>query len=365
MFYLLNQEASLNMSKVDEITRESWILNNFPEWGTYLNEEIEQTRVRPDEFTMWWLGCTGIWVKTAGGNIAVDFWCGSGKRTQKTKYMKEYHQMANMCGARRIQPNLRAIPVVLDPFAVTELDAVLSTHYHADHIDVNFAASVLHNVKKPIPFIGPKRSVETWISWGVPAERCITVRPGDSVRVGDMEIVALDSFDRTCLVTSPPEGALDGRCPTDMDEKAVNYLIKTPGGNIYHSGDSHYSNYYAKHGNDYRIDVALGSFGENPRGITDKMTSVDILRMAEALNTKVIIPFHYDVWTNMLADPAEILALYEMRKYRLQYQFEPFIWQVGGSFTFPADHHKREFHHRRGFEDCFSEEPNLPFKSIL
>ena len=49
------------MSKVDEITRESWILNNFPEWGTYLNEEIEQTRVRSDEFTMWWLGCTGIW----------------------------------------------------------------------------------------------------------------------------------------------------------------------------------------------------------------------------------------------------------------------------------------------------------------
>ena len=37
-----------------------------------------------------------------------------------------------------------------------------------------------------------------------------------------------------------------------MDEKAVNYLIQTPGGNLYHSGDSHYSNYYAKHGNDHR-----------------------------------------------------------------------------------------------------------------
>lgn len=71
--------------------------------------------------------------------------------------------------------------------------------------------------------------------------------------------------------------------PVDMDYKAVNYLIKTPASNLYHSGDSHYSNYYAKHGNDYKIDVALGSYGENPRGITDKMTSVDILRMAEAL----------------------------------------------------------------------------------
>ena len=88
---------------------------------------------------------------------------------------------------------------------------------------------------------------------------------------------ALDSFDRTELVTAPKGMSLAGKMPLEMDAKAVNYLVKTPGGNLYHSGDSHYSNYYAKHGNDHTIDVALGSFGENPRGVTDKMTSVDLL----------------------------------------------------------------------------------------
>ena len=29
------------MSKIDEITKESWIMGTFPEWGTWLNEEIE------------------------------------------------------------------------------------------------------------------------------------------------------------------------------------------------------------------------------------------------------------------------------------------------------------------------------------
>jgi L-ascorbate 6-phosphate lactonase len=29
------------MSKIDQITRESWVLSTFPEWGTWLNEEIE------------------------------------------------------------------------------------------------------------------------------------------------------------------------------------------------------------------------------------------------------------------------------------------------------------------------------------
>ena len=70
------------MAKVNEITRESWILNTFPEWGTWLNEEIEQEEVKPGTFAMWWLGCTGIWVKSEGNaNICVDLWVNSGKKT--------------------------------------------------------------------------------------------------------------------------------------------------------------------------------------------------------------------------------------------------------------------------------------------
>ena len=133
-------------------------------------------------------------------------------------------------------PNLRAIPMVLDPFAIKSVDAVLATHHHQDHIS-----------------------------------------------------------------------------PADMDEKAVNYLIRTPGGNIYHGGDSHYSSGFAKHGKACDIDVAIGAFAENPVGVQDKMTSLDILRMAEALRCKVIIPVHYDVWTNFMADVNEIRVLYHMR----------------------------------------------------
>lgn len=352
------------MSKIDSITRESWILGAFPEWGTWLNEEIDAEVVEKGTFAMWWIGCTGLWVKSEGNtNIAIDLWFGNGKRSQKSKFMEKYHQMRNMTGGVLTQPNLRAAPIVYDPFAVTKVDAVLSTHYHNDHIDPFFAAAVLKNCAANVPFIGPQKCVEKWISYGVPAERCKVVKPGDTVKIGDTEIVALDSFDRTCLVTD--EKPLAGICPTDMDEKAVNYLIKTPAGSIYHSGDSHYSTYYAKHGKDYKIDVALGSYGENPAGNQDKMTSVDILRMAEALNCKVVIPFHYDVWTNFKADPAEITMLYEFKKYKLQYKFVPFIWDVGGKFVYPNDQFKREYHYRRGFEDCFTEEPNVPFRSIL
>ena len=367
------------MSKITDTTKEGWIMSTFPEWGTWLNEEIENEVVPEGNVAMWWLGCTGLWLKTPGDtNISVDLWTGNGKRTHGDGKMKPGHQMANMCGARNMQPNLRAIPFVFDPFGFKKVDAVLATHYHQDHMSPEFAAHVIQsgmttvdeNGKEiPVPFIGPQRSVELWKSWGVPEDRCIVVKPGDTVRVCDLEIDVLDSFDRTCLVTTDATGAdreeLTGVCPNDMDEKAVNYLIKTEGGNIYHSGDSHYSIYYAKHGKDNDIDVAFGSYGENPVGMADKMTSVDILRMAEALRCKVVIPIHYDVWTNFKADTNEIDVLYEMKKDRLGYEFHPFIWDVGGKYVYPQDQDKRAYHYRRGFEDCFEAPQNIPFRSLL
>lgn len=354
------------MSKIDEITRESWILDTFPEWGTWLNEEIENEVVKPGTFAMWWLGCTGIWFKSEGNaNLCVDLWVKSGKRTKSNPWMREQHQHQRMIGCKELQPNLRNVPVVLDPFKIKEIDAIMSTHDHGDHIDPHVAAAICQNTDNSVKFIGPKACVDLWRSWGVPEERLVTMRPGDTYKVKDVEIVALDSFDRTELVTAPKGVVLKDKMPQEMDDLAVNYLFKSPGGNLYHSGDSHYSNWFAKHGNDHKIDVALGSFGENPRGMTDKLTAEGILRMAECLNCETVIPIHHDIWTNFMADPREIMVLWNMKKYRLKYKFKPYIWQVGGKFVWPENKDDMEYMYDRGFHDAFAMEPDLPFKTLL
>ncbi len=110
--------------------------------------------------------------------------------------------------------------------------------------------------------------------------------------------------------------------------------------------------------------MALGSYGENPRGITDKMTSADILRMGETLNAKVVIPFHHDIWSNFRADPQEIRVLWEMKR-------SPEVWlqavYLAGRRQIyrPLDKDNFEYHYPRGFDDCFTIEPDLPFKSFL
>ena len=71
------------MPNVKEITRESWILATFPEWGTWLNEEIEEEVVPEGNFSMWWLGNCGTWIKTPGGaNVVMDLWSNRGKSTK-------------------------------------------------------------------------------------------------------------------------------------------------------------------------------------------------------------------------------------------------------------------------------------------
>lgn len=354
------------MAKINEVTRESWILATFPEWGTYLNEEIEATVVKSNTFAMWWLGCTGIWLKSdKSTNILCDLWCGTGKQSHGNGKMKKGHQMMRMSGCENMQPNLRTQPFVIDPFAITNLDALVVTHIHSDHVDINTAAAVLQNCDATVPFIGPQGVVDIWTEWGVPKERCIVVKPGDVIKVKDITITALEAFDRTALITAAEDVVLKGQLPQDMDKIAVNYLFDTSGGSLYHAGDSHYSNQFAKHGNQYKIDVALGAYGENPRGITDKVTSVDMLRMAESLNAKVVIPVHYDIWANFQADPKEISMLWEAKKDRLQYGFKPYIWQVGGKFVYPDDKDKREFNYYRGFDDVFTVENDVPFPSFL
>ena len=91
------------MSQVDEITRESWILGAFPEWGTWLNEEIDQEVVEKGTFAMWWIGCTGLWIKTENNtNISIDLWFGNGKRTDAQYDRRENDTAESACCANRI-----------------------------------------------------------------------------------------------------------------------------------------------------------------------------------------------------------------------------------------------------------------------
>lgn len=349
------------------LDQESWCREVFPEWGDWLNEEIESTHPAAGHLSLWWIANMGVWLKTSSGtNVAVDLWCGTGKRSHHIPENSPRHQWRRELGARLPQPNLRAQPMTLNPFAIHQLDALLVTHFHHDHIDRHVAAAVLQNVEAPIPFIGPRAVANQWRAWGVPEDRIVVVRPGDCIPVGDVSVEVVESFDRTALITDPVGMELpDDRQLPAMADRAVSYLLRTGAGTVYHAGDSHYSVRFAEHGDRFPIDIALLAYGENPVGVQDKMTSADVLRAAEALGAKVVIPLHWDAWTNMLADPEEVNYLWRFRRERFDYAFHPFCWLPGGHFDWPGDSRKLAYRHPRGFPDRFAEPANLPYPEMF
>lgn len=61
--------------------------------------------------------------------------------------------MMRMSGVQNMQPNLRTQPFVIDPFAIKNVDALIVTHIHSDHLDIHTAAAVHQNCPEAA-FIG-------------------------------------------------------------------------------------------------------------------------------------------------------------------------------------------------------------------
>ena len=59
------------------MTRDIWLQEVFPEWGTYMNYEIDQFKVKPKTGAMWYFGGPSFALKSqAGAVFLVDLYAG-------------------------------------------------------------------------------------------------------------------------------------------------------------------------------------------------------------------------------------------------------------------------------------------------
>jgi len=311
--------------------RDTWLREVFPEWGTYLNRQIEAEKVEKGKLVLWWFGACSFYIKTPGdANILIDNYSGP------SVYIT-YEGGAGptrMNGAER-QEWLRCNPHVIDPWAFTKVDALLSTHPHSDHCDIYTIKPLIKNTK--CMFIGPPASCKMFAMYGAPKERILQMKPGDRYDVKDAAIKATKSTDFCALRGGEVKPG------KTIDEVALNYLVETPSGNIYHAGDSSYHDYYFRVGYENKIDIALINCGNSPPSFTDKMSFADAARVANQLRAKVLIPMHYDNWAITEGDPAELEAIVRMKYPKLK----TFIMKWGGRFEWPTDIDKGRYEYPR------------------
>jgi L-ascorbate 6-phosphate lactonase len=356
-------DGGLNLGPDRELTKEIWLKEAFPEWKTLLNKEIEEIELEPNTFALWWLGGASWWMKSAGGaDICIDQYAGSGGSLTYNELSKD-SGVVRMSGASQMSW-IRCIPHVLDPFEVKKCDAFFSTHVHTDHCDFYTIKTLMWQTD--CKFIGPSECTAIMKRWGVPDDRIQTVKPGDTIQIKDVEVTAVQSFDRTMMMTDQRDLSKMTLEEFDklLDQKAVNYVLKTPYGSVYHAADSHYSNGFYWHGQDHDIDVALITFGDNPDGMTDKMTPYDAYRAGLCLKTKVVIPMHYENWGIVEGDPTDL----EMIANKKFAPFKVCIMRPGTRYIWPTDKDKPRIYYRqqtevsKGFK---REQVNTPFRIYL
>jgi len=303
------------------MSRDDWLREVFPEWGTFLNQQIENDVVEPGTVALWWLSGPSWCIKTsAGGVFLLD--CYSGP-SMYTSY--DYCGVCRIGGVPTINW-LRLSPMVHDPWSFKTLHASFMTHLHQDHCDIYTIKATLATTD--CKYIGPQSTIEKTRRFQVPDDRLIEVKPGDEIEMPGATVKVLVNYDEIARRTGVPIGQ-----PRSYGEAAVSFLFETEGGTILFLGDSLYHNGYKAIGDLYEIDVVIADMGHNAPGATDKMTPWDLFRVGQALRAKVIIPDHYDNWANTQIDPAQLERIVRENEPGMK----TVIMQCGGKFVYPND----------------------------
>jgi L-ascorbate metabolism protein UlaG (beta-lactamase superfamily) len=259
-------------------------------WSKVFLKEIESHRV-DDGIALWHLGSPSFLYQTPKTNIYIDPYFGPTPPE-----------------AEELYPNIyRATAVPLYPPEITKADAVISTHDHTDHCHEPTLLPMQEGT--PAVFVAPETSTARMLKAGLSRDRIQTVKPGDTVKINDVEIQVFDSHD--------PDAP-----------GAVTYLLVCQGVTLFVSGDTRDGETLAQIGDNYQIDLALLTFG----GFYN--THEQMLAVANRLKPKVLLPFHWEVWRGATGNPMLLGRTLE----RNPPTFDVRLLQMGDRIRYTAEH---------------------------
>lgn len=228
-----------------------------------LAQRIRDTRIAAGQVGIFWAGQAGFIIKASSGSlIGIDL------------YLTDYCERAY--GAFK-----RIVPSPLEPNEL-ELNILLSTHHHGDHLDIDAIPELLNG---RTVFAGPQSCVAKCKELGIPDSKLFAVGRGSSISFPD--------FTLTAVYADHGELAPD----------AVGFLLEFPDLTIYYSGDTAYC--------PDRIDKELAGPPDIMivpiNGKYGNLNPEEAARLAGRLGTRVVIPCHFWMFVEHDGDPGVFL----------------------------------------------------------
>ena len=180
----------------------------------------------------------------------------------------------------------------------SDLDGVLITHEHWDHLDVN-ACRELAQASPAATFVVPEPVVD---QVGIGRERIVGMEPGQAVPVGDVTVNAVPA----CHALHVEDGY-------SADPRFLGYVVDSGGTRVYHAGDTIAFGGLAERLRQLRVDIALLPInGRRPereaKDIVGNLEPEEAVELAAAAGARVAVPMHHDMFAANLGDPGRFAA---------------------------------------------------------
>lgn len=226
-----------------------------------------------------WLGQAGFAVRTGDRLLFIDPYL-SDHLARKYRGMARPHD-------RLFQPPVRAEEV-------TELDFVLCSHRHSDHMDPGtLPVLALHNPN--CRFIVPHAEIATAMKIGLTVDRLIPVNAGETVRLSnDIELRVLPSAHEQLQVNERGEHHFLG------------FILRFEGRVIYHAGDCVPYDGLADRLRGERIGLALLPVNGRGKGVPGNFTFTEAVELCRAAVIPRMIPHHFGMFAFNTVDETEL-----------------------------------------------------------
>jgi L-ascorbate metabolism protein UlaG (beta-lactamase superfamily) len=188
----------------------------------------------------------------------------------------------------------------------SDVDWVLITHEHLDHLDLAFLPRLIDR-HPGARFVLPAPIADR-VDGIIPGEQLTAVQPGDIVQVAahaTVEVVpAYHGFE-------VGDGYTDGS-GSDGQVRFVGYILHTPGLSVYHSGDTIVTESLLAALDGKTIDVALlpingRDFFREKAGLVGNMSCREAVDLALWAGARTLIPMHWDLFAGNTERPGTVL----------------------------------------------------------
>ena len=246
---------------------------------------IPARRAGTGGLSAWWLGQAGFLLEARGTRVLVDAYLSD---TLAEKYRGKPF------------PHVRMVPPPVDPGALLDVDVVLATHAHTDHLDPGTLGPVAA-ANPGCRFVVPASATQVALARGVPPDRLVGASAFAPLEVAGVRIHPLPSAHEQLALDDAGE------------HKFLGYVLELGGATVYHPGDCvpypELPSLLARHA----VDLALLPVnGRDVRrassGVPGNFTLDEAMDLATACRFGAVIGHHYGLFDFNTIDPADARA---------------------------------------------------------